>query len=253
MLKKYIKLLIPENARINIRYFMFKIRALIYSGNNYTCNCCGKNFRKFLTYGNIPRQNAACPYCNSLERNRVLWFYLQDEIGIESARIKLLHFAPERILKENIKKLKNIDYTNADINPILADEVVDIMNINYPDNTFDLILCSHVLGHVPDEKKGVDEMYRVLKKDGIALILTVIDNNTENTFENEVIISEKERLLHYGEKDLLRKHGQDFKKRLGLSKFKIEEIDYAKKLGHEIHSKYSLGNGERELIFKCIK
>ena len=253
MIKKIFQSIIPIKQRINLRYFSYKIRAIKYYGNRYTCNCCGKSFRKFLDYGNIKRQNAACPFCDSLERNRVLWFYLKNELKIETEKIKLLHFAPERILKKNIKKLKNIDYINGDIDPSMADTVIDITNTKLPDNSFDLIICAHVLGHVLNEKKGVDEMFRILQPNGIALILTVVDKNNEETFENSEIITENDKLTFYGEKNLLRKHGLDFGKRLSISGFNVEEINYAEILGKDIHEKFCLGNGERETIYKCTK
>src|SRR5690606_7865707 len=104
---------------------------------------------------------------------------------------------------QKLKAAQKSNYVSADINPAFADVVVDIQAIPFEENSFDLIICSHVLGHIPDEKKAIDEMYRVLKPGGSALILTVLDFNRK-TYENSEIKTPEERLHHFGEPDLLR-------------------------------------------------
>ncbi len=124
--------------------------------------------------------------------------------------------------------------------------------IPFPENYFDYIICSHVLGHVPDEQLAIKEMYRVLKPEGIALILTLLSDN-EKTFEDSNIKIAKEKLLHYGEHDLCRLHRNDFAERLKYQNIKVEQIDYRLNFSQEIRLKYSLGDGKREKIFKCTK
>jgi len=204
-----------------------------------------------IPHGNTPRPDAKCPNCLSLERTRVLWFYLRNNIIDNNTQLKILHFAPEYGLKKVLQSYQNLDYRNVDLDPDLADEVVDITNIPYPENSFDLILCSHVLGHVPDERKAVDELYRVLKPDGQALLMTIINWNLEETFEDSRITKASERLEKYTEPDLVRLHGADFAQRLQRSGFQVEVIDYATQLGNETKTYFSLGNGDREIIFKC--
>lgn len=89
----------------------------------------------------------------------------KNETDLLARPNKLLHIAPEDALKNIFKQTDNLRYVNADININLADEEMDITSINYPDNTFDYIICCHVLGHIPDEKKAIDELFRVLKKE----------------------------------------------------------------------------------------
>jgi len=165
---------------------------------------------------------------------------------------KLLHIAPEDALKNIFKQTDNLRYVNSDININLADEEMDITSINYPDNTFDYIICCHVLGHIPDEKKAIDELFRVLKKGGKAFIQTPI-HPINNTFENAELKTEEERLKNYGEKDLLRLHGQDFQERLKRDNMLIEKIDYRNNIENDLAKKLSVGNGYRELIFLCQK
>jgi SAM-dependent methyltransferase len=180
-------------------------------------------------------------------------YYLNNETSVYRDPIELLHFAPERAIESNLKKLKNLNYITADINPAFADYEIDIQDIPFHDNKFHIIICSHVLGHIPNEAKAIDEIYRVLKPGGFALILTLIDFNRANTYESTEIDSNEKRLEQYGEPDLLRLHGNDFAIRLNRENIDVEIIEYFKSFSVEERQKYQLGTGERELIFKCIK
>ncbi|MGE0089139.1 MAG: class I SAM-dependent methyltransferase [Bacteroidales bacterium] len=252
MLKIIYKRLFSEQNRINFIYTFYKIRALFYYGNRYYCNCCNKKFRKFLPKGYVIRQNAKCPYCGSLERTRLLLMYLQNETEIFHKHLKVLHIAPEKCLYNILSKL-NIEYIDGDINPAYATYKIDITDIKYPDNYFDIIICSHVLGHILDENTAIYELSRVLNPNGMALILTLLNSNDEKTYENPSVISSSERLLNYGEPDLCRLHGNDFNDTLSKNGFDVTIIDYRKELETQILKRYSLGDGNRELIFKCCK
>jgi SAM-dependent methyltransferase len=229
--------------------------ARFYQGDEYTCNCCEKSFKQFKAKGNtlVTRANAQCPFCGSLERTRTLLFYLRNETSLFTEPARLLHFAPESSLSPFFKKADNIDYVTADLNPNYADYRVDIMNIPFCDESFDYIICSHVLGHVPDEKQAIRELYRVLKPSGTALIATILDRKNPHTFETGDADTPEKRLQYYSEPDLLRLRGNDFSKRLEEGGFQVEIIDYAVQLGDDKRKKYSLGDGSRELIFKCKK
>jgi SAM-dependent methyltransferase len=253
ILSKTYKKFIPEKTRINLRLSFLKIFSVFYVGNNYYCNCCNKSFRKFIRKGNIKRLNVRCPYCNSLERTRLLNYYLKNETNIfVEKNLNVLHFAPEDCLFEQLTKL-DINYIDGDINQAYARNIIDITNIEYESNYFDLIICSHVLGHVPNEEKAISEMLRVLKPNGIALIMTLINLNSQETYEDSNIILAKDKLNAYGEHNLERLHGMDFKERISRMGFNVEVIDYREKFSDTEQIKFSLGNGERELIFKCTK
>lgn len=252
MIKSLYKTLIPEKQRINLRLSIQKAISPLYYGKSYRCNCCGKSFRKFLDKGNVTRKNVRCPRCDSLERNRLLLFYLENETDIFLKSLKVFHVAPESCLYQKLHNLE-LEYIDGDIDPAYASHVIDITQIPYPDNYFDLVICSHVLGHIPDERKAIDELHRVLSKKGQALIMTLINKELEKTYENHSIKTPDERLKHYGEVDLCRLHGTDFAERLAVPGFTVEIIDYRKQLSEEIVNKYRLGDGSRELIFKCTK
>lgn len=254
-LKTIYKSIFNESIRLKITVFRRKLKGFILKGNKVECNCCGKTFRAFLPKGNgiDLRENAECPNCGSLERTRLLLFYLQQETDLFKNQNKLLHIAPEDSLKKIFKSSLNIKYVNGDLNPNYADEIINLTNIQYPDNYFDYIICSHVLGHIPDEQRAIQEMYRVLKPNGIAFVLTLLNRQDVTTIEDKNIQSEAERLKIYGEKDLVRIHGNDFQKRLQSPGFIVEKIDYTQNLPAEIIIKHSINDNERGIIFKCIK
>lgn len=254
-IKTIYKTIFNESTRLKIFRIRRKLKGLILAGNQVECNCCGKTFRKFLPKGNglEIRENAECPNCGSLERTRLLLFYLCRETDMFSKRCKLLHIAPEDSLKKIFQNHKNIEYVNGDLNPYFADEIIDLTDIQYPNDTFDYIICSHVLGHIPDEKKAVQEMRRVLKPNGIAFVLTLISNDHLSTFENSELFTDEQRLKAYGEKDLVRLHGCDFKKRLSINGFEVQPIDYTQKLKVKTIQRFKVVNTGRETIFKCIK
>ncbi|MCL2246334.1 MAG: class I SAM-dependent methyltransferase [Lentimicrobiaceae bacterium] len=253
MLKKIYKRIFSEKTRINIRIFLDKNTAFFYIGNKFECNCCGKTFRKFKSKGNILRKNVKCPYCGSLERTRLLLFYLEKETNIFTKKdCKVLHFAPEQTLLSKFSQRTAMEYVDADINPNYANYIFDIEEIPYPNEYFDYIICSHVLGHVSHEQKAIEELFRVLKWDGQALIMTLIDKNRETTLEEPFITTPKDRLKYYSEQDLARLHGLDFGQRLSHC-FKVEEIDYRTTFEGALQKRFSLGDGAREIIFSCRK
>lgn len=254
MIREIYQKLVPEQTRIAIREQLWKWTSWRYRGNRVVCNCCHRSFSRFLPKGKWKnREDAVCPYCGSLERTRALLFYLELETTIFTKPTNLLHFAPETCLKKILSKTETIDYTDADINPALASAAFNIEAIPYEDDAFEYIICSHVLAHVEDEQQAVKELYRILKPGGAAFIMTLIDGQRDETLEDESITSPDDRLKHYSEPDMLRLHGKDFPKRLEAGGFNVEIINYAEKLGRGLCEKYKLGNGDRELIFKCTK
>ena len=98
-----------------------------------------------------------------------MWLYLKNETSFFKAKLKVLHFAPESALMNQFKKLKNLSYDTVDLNSPIADIKADICNLPFLDNSYDFILCNHVLEHVIDDDKAMRELYRVLKKNGIGI------------------------------------------------------------------------------------
>ncbi len=236
---------IPRPLLIRVSYWIRPLFALYYKGSKYTDPIDGKGFRSFLPYGyEKPRANVLSPSTLSLERHRLLWLYLQKETNFFTAPLKVLHFAPEQAFYKRFRKLGNLDYTTTDLLSPLADVKADICNLPFEDNTFDVLLCNHVLEHIPDDTKAMQELYRVLKPGGWGIFQIPQDLNREKTFEDDSITDQKERAKIFGQYDHVRVYGRDYFDKLRSIGFKVEEVDYTEQLPSEAVGHYRLAKGE---------
>ena len=247
-MKKLFKLIlntIPRPLLIRASYLVRPILALILKGNKFTDPIDGKSFKSFLPYGyGKQRNNVLSPSTLSLERHRLLWLYLKNETNFFSAPIKILHFAPEQAFYKRFKKLKNLNYVTTDLNSPLADVKADICNLPFQDNEFDMILCNHVLEHIPNDTKPMHELYRVMKVGGMGIIQIPQDLNREFTFEDNTITDKNERAKLFGQYDHVRVYGRDFFDKLRSIGFKVEEVDYTATLSADEITTYCLAKGE---------
>ncbi|MEM9547199.1 MAG: methyltransferase domain-containing protein [Bacteroidota bacterium] len=248
MIKKIYKQIVPEKVRNDIYIAKRKAKGLLLRGANFECNVCNSAFRKLLPKAD--RLNAECPSCGALERTRLLLYYLQKETKIFKKRMKVLHFGPEPGLYAIISKA-DLEYVDADYNAAYANHVIDITDIHYPDDYFDLIICSHVVGYVTDEDKALEELYRVLSPDGMMLLLTFLNPESADTIDHDWVNTRELRTIHYGEPDCLRLHGYNYKSVLESKGFKVNQRDYRVELGEERIKRNVLGEGPREDIFEC--
>lgn len=226
------------------------IHCEIVVGKRY-CPICNNNVRVFLPYGVNPRPNALCPICGSLERHRLVYLYFKEQTNLFTKKIKMLHIAPEKILTAIFSKQFNIDYLSADIDSSRAMVEMDLQDIRLPDNLFDVIYCSHVLEHIPDDRKAMKELYRVLRPGGWAVLQVPIKKNLQNTLENSSVITPEQRILHYGQHDHLRLYGMDYEERLREAGFNVKVDKYIETLDEQIINKYALAKDE--YIYFCAK
>lgn len=221
------------------------ILAFFLKGKTFTDPIDGKSFKSFLPYGyGKQRQNVLSPSTLSLERHRLLWLYLQKETNFFSAQHKVLHFAPEQAFYKRFRKMTNLDYVTTDLNSPLADVKADICNLPFKDNEFDVILCNHVLEHIPDDTKAMQELYRILKAGGFGVFQIPQDLNRATTFEDDSITDKKERAKIFGQYDHVRIYGRDYFEKLRSVGFKVEEVDYTATLSKEEITKYCLAKDE---------
>jgi len=214
-------------------------------GNKYTDPIDEKSFKSFLPYGyGKQRDNVLSPSTLSLERHRLFWLYLKNETDFFTTQKKVLHFAPEQAFYKRFKKMQNLDYTTTDLNSPLADVKADICNLPFKDNSFDVIFCNHVLEHIPDDTKAMNELYRILKVGGMGIFQIPQDLSREKTFEDNSITDKKERAKIFGQYDHVRIYGRDYFNKLRDVGFKVEEVDYTSKLREEEIDKYRLAKGE---------
>lgn len=204
------------------------------------CPCCGELATSFLPHGVKARPNAKCPGCGSLERNRLQLLYLQERTNLFTDRLKVLHFAPERALQKRLKAEPKLTYHSADLSSKWADEHFDICAIPYPDDTFDVILCSHVLEHVPDDRKAMSELFRVMKPGGWGLIDAPHKMGNPETFEDPSVTTAAERQRVFGHKDHVRIYGRDYFQRLRAAGFETARHVYTRELPAKTVEKYRL-------------
>ncbi|WP_178987521.1 class I SAM-dependent methyltransferase [Winogradskyella schleiferi] len=248
MSKKFFKLIlniIPRPLLIRLSYVARPILELFLKGNNYTDPIDDKSFRKFLPYGyGKQRPNILSPSTLSLERHRLLWLYLKDETDFFTSEKSVLHFAPEQCFLKRFKKLKNIDYTTTDLLSPIADIKADICDLPFEDHSYDVILCNHVLEHIPDDTKAMKELYRVMKPGGYGIFQIPQDLNRAETFEDDSITDKTERAKIFGQYDHVRVYGRDYFDKLRSIGFKVEEVDYTAQLSDSEIDKYRLAKGE---------
>ena len=273
---KFILNTIPRPILIRLSIVVRPILAFLLKGSRFTDPIDGKSFRMFLPYGyGNQRNNVLSPSTLSLERHRLLWLYLQNETDFfqseldsdspvtqnkriklrkdaeTSSALKVLHFAPEQEFYKRFKKQTNIEYTTTDLLSPLADVKADICNLPFEDNAYDIIFCNHVLEHIPDDTKAMQELFRVLKPGGMGIFQIPQDLSRASTFTDDTIVDQKERSKIFGQYDHVRVYGRDYFDKLRSIGFKVIEEDYTHKIAPELVEKYCLAKGE--IIPVCFK
>ena len=231
---KYILNHIPRPILQRIAGWAVPIMGLWYVGRGKECPLCGCRRRKFLPYGYVTqRDNALCPNCLALERHRTLWLWLLRESDIGRGAValpRLLHVAPEVALMRKFSRIyakQPADYVTADLESPLADLHFDIQHIPLEDESFDVVICNHIMEHVEDDRLAMREILRIMRKGGWGVILSPVDLQRDKTFEDDTITDEAERTRIFGQYDHRRIYGRDYAERLREAGFEVYECDYA--------------------------
>jgi len=253
-MKVFIKFLvkfIPRKYLIRFsNLFSFFIQPFYY-GNKYHCPVCNGSFRKLLPYGNKGTENRLCPKCLSLERHRLLWLFMKKNLNIFDKNIKVLHIAPEQPFIKRFKKQTKWIYITADLESPLANVKMDIKKMPFNNEEFDFVICNHVLEHIDDDITAMKEIYRVMKKESMAILQVPIDYKRTNTYENSKITTPEEREKHFGQYDHVRVYGLDYTDRLKSVGFKVEVNSFVKTIDPQDIDKYRLDLNE--LIYIAYK
>ena len=245
---------IPRPLLIKASYWVRPVIAWWLKGDKFTDPIDGKSFRKFLPYGyGVQRENALSPSTLSLERHRLLWLYLQNETDFFSSdkKLKVLHIAPEQCFLDIFRKQKNLDYITSDLESPIADVKADICDLPFKDNEFDVVFCNHVLEHIPNDTKAMQELYRVMNNGGFGIFQVPQDLSRETTFEDDSITDRKERAEIFGQYDHVRVYGRDYFNKLRTIGFKVDEVDFTKKIALEKLERFALMKGE--ILPVCFK
>lgn len=233
-----------------------------YQGTSGICNFCGFENNGFLVSGYefpvLKEKNVVgagkrpnnCPLCYSSDRSRLIWAYLNEKENLDTS-LKILHVAPEKVIREKFLKMSLANYTCIDLKTegynypegVLD---MDLCNTAFDSESFDLIICNHVLEHIPDDKKAMNEIFRILTTGGKAILQVPIALSLKKTYENTDIKTKEERENHFGQYDHVRLYGIDYKEKLESCGFSVDLVNIS-----EEHPK--LGLNPNENIYICYK
>lgn len=233
--------LFPRPWLIRLSIWFRPLIKWYFKGHRFTDPIDGSSYRRFLPYGYQKiRENALCPGTLSLERHRLLWLYLERETSFLTDSIKVLHVAPEQVFYQKFRSFSHWDYTTTDLYSPLADVKADLCKLPFEDHVYDLILCNHVLEHIPDHLQALSELYRVLKKGGTLIAQVPLDLNREKTFEDPTITDPQERNRIFGQYDHVRIYGKDYFEFLNQTGFSSQCIPYTEQLAKKEIDTYAL-------------
>jgi hypothetical protein len=205
-----VRVLVPASAR---RVVLRRLRLVIYRGSRVECPCCGSRFSRFMP-GLSHRETRVCPRCGAQERHRALWLYMRERTDLfRRPQLSILHWAPEHM---------------------------DMTDVPFKDGAFDLIVCVHVLEHVPDDRKAMREMVRVLKPGGVALLLVPIVLEQATQEEDPGVTTPAQRKEKYWQEDHLRLYGGDFPARLEEEGFEVTVDGWVRTLDQATLDRYGL-------------
>ncbi len=228
-MKKLIRFVLNHIPRKYLQLFAHvavRASSISYVGSKYECPVCHHHFRKLLPYGYVnSRENALCPSCLSLERHRQIWLFLQAKTDFFTKQSVMLHIAPEYCFIKRFGAMSNVDYYSADLESPLARVKMDIQDIPFEDNKFDVIFCNHILEHVDDDLLAMRELYRVMQPGGWGIVQSPVNLDRAVTYEDKTITAPEERLKHFGQKDHVREYGRDYADRMRSVGFKVEEVN----------------------------
>lgn len=242
-------------------WYLRIIFPLFNRGKNFYCPICDRYFGKLVSDGlDLPifkekqivgggfYKNALCPVCLSDQRERLAYLYLKNKTNIFNSNLKVLHIAPERNIKKKLQENKKIDYTSFDKVSDWADLKGDVMNMSFENDSFDVVICNHVLEHVDDDIKAISEIYRILKPNGWAMLQVPIALDLDTKFEDYNIKTEKDREKFYAQKDHQRLYGKDYDNILENLGFKVDIVDLQAEIGQDSIKNYVLFENEKIYI-----
>lgn len=215
----------------------------------FRCPICNRSAARFLPFGLADRPRAQCPTCGSIERHRLVWLYLKERSDFFRRRHRILHTAPEPCFKPRFRAVHGRRYVTVDAFNPDADVQADITDLPFPDADFDVIVSSHVLEHVADDRAAMAELARVLKPTGWALILVPYDPRRP-TAEDPAIDTPAGRMAAYGHPYHHRIYGTDITERLAEAGFAVEILASRRLLSGHRRRRFRIN---RNYMFLCRK
>ncbi|MDQ3099942.1 MAG: class I SAM-dependent methyltransferase [Bacteroidota bacterium] len=252
-----IKKMIPESV--------FRAKRLWdKKGNKYHCPFCGYAANELSPVGHdLPviterqvigagRRAGGCYKCLSSDRERLIYAYLKHRTDVLSRKdMSILHVAPEENLSKFLRKQHYREYICGDLfapGYVYPDHVqnIDVVEIPFGNDRFDLVICNHVLEHVPDDARAMREIYRVLKPGSTAILQVPVSRISDHTVEDPTITDPKLREKYFGQHDHVRIYGNDYPVRLKQAGFEVTVL--------ELYNEFKqYGLNPDEGIFICKK
>lgn len=226
-----------------------RLKRAAFYGRTHYCPVCESQVRRFIRFGHLPAE--WCPICASMKRHRLLWVFLNRHSDLlDDEQKRVLHVAPEVALEPRLRQVASLDYVTADLYDPNVQDRVDIMDMPYPNEVFDVILCSHVLEHVSDDRAALREFERVLRPGGWAAIM--VPYHAESlTDEDPDVVDEAEREERFGQVDHVRFYGRDFVGRLEEAGLQVTVVSAPDVLDPD--GLATMGVEEQETIFVGTK
>jgi SAM-dependent methyltransferase len=210
----------------------------VFFGNRYSCTYCGRSYRRLMHQGVRAqvfkkhrvsgaglRKNVRCPNCGSNHRSRLLHLFFELRTDIYRRAVRILHVAPKRELAQVFGARDNIDYVCGALFPDRFADFdaveVDVTQIGFGNDQFDVVICNHVLEHVREDGKAMRELFRVLRPGGFAVLQVPLALDLKATLEDPSIVDAEGRKRAYGQKDHLRLYGLDYFDRLADAGFEV--------------------------------
>jgi SAM-dependent methyltransferase len=216
--------------------------SIVHFGLRNKCQLCGANtswlrdqgygfevLERLQVVGGLKRYSDACPVCWSSSRTRLIYLYLQEKAFLAGPNIDILHFAPERALASRLFETHRHRYVAADIDPGIYQisapvRPLDLTELTIEDNSFDLVLCCHVLEHIEADRQAMSELYRVMRPGSTGIFQVPVALKLEKTREGIVPKNESERIQLYGQRDHVRIYSaDDYVSRLQHAGFEVEQ------------------------------
>lgn len=224
------------------------VRAVRHFGWRVECPFCGWRGGSFFPHGKPHvRPNCLCPRCYSKERHRLLYLYLRDRTDLFTRRQRLLEVAPGPYSFRLARQIPGVEHITLDYSDPLAKCRGDLTSLPFPDSSFDLVLCYHLLEHVPEDRRAIAELHRVLRPEGIAILQVPVMG--EVTFEDLSMTAPSERLRIYGQDDHVRSYGRDWTDRLREAGFTVTQDKYAASLPASVTRRFGLER--KEIVYRC--
>jgi len=202
-----------------------------HRGDAVACPVCEHRFDRFKDASNRP--GALCWRCGSQERHRAQWLLFERRPELLGDAGSLLHFAPEWCLRRRLSATPDLRYVTADLDGTGVDLQLDVTRLDLPDAAFDLVICSHVLEHVPDDAAAMTELRRITAPGGCCLVMVPLALERERTYEDPAITAPADREREFLQADHVRLYAPDIAGRLQRAGFDVEVVDMRAEVGEQ--------------------